>query len=153
MSHRSPERSICPVPISMICLSDVNVWFLASKLRLMCPIIASGNSLRLENGLVAVFLSYWTCSAMRLQLDWEIPDQVMDESLVRDLTDALKLEAAVRLFSEGRISSGYAAHLLGIPRQAFADILHERKIPLYTYAKGELEAEVNTLSGAIHRGA
>ena len=86
---------------------------------------------------------------MRLKLEWEIPGQQPDEIFLEELAVAVKLETAVRLFAQRRISSGYAAVLLGIPRIVFLDIVRERQVPLFEFGDGELQSEVDSLAAAI----
>ena len=67
------------------------------------------------------------------------------EPFARDLVDTIKREATLRLFAEGKISSGYAAKMLTMPRQEFLDLAGERHIPLSTYEPGDLAAETAVL--------
>jgi predicted HTH domain antitoxin len=50
------------------------------------------------------------------------------------------------LFTEGRISSGKAATLLGITRHAFLDLLRERGIAYVNYGEDEVASEVDAAS-------
>ncbi len=86
---------------------------------------------------------------MQLRFEWEIPGLELDEAFVQDLAAAAKLETAVRLFAERRISSGYAAGLLGISRIAFLDIVRERHVPLFEFREGELQNELDSLTAAV----
>ena len=74
-------------------------------------------------------------------------------SLVLDIPDSatadeVRLLVAIRLFQEGRASSGYAAAVAGLDRPAFWDELGRRGIPLIDYEAGELERDLPIASGA-----
>ena len=79
---------------------------------------------------------------VRLHLDWELPDGALEEPFRTDLVEAIRREAALRLFAGGKISSGYGAQMLGISRWEFIDMLRERGIPLFSYGEGELDREL-----------
>ena len=64
-----------------------------------------------------------------------------DEAFRAELAATVKTEAALRLFETGKLSSTYAAHMLGMSRMEFLDLLSERKIPLVSYAEGEIEEQ------------
>jgi len=84
-------------------------------------------------------------NAGTLHFDWNLPEGTLREPFAQDLVDTIKREATLRLFAEGKISSGYAAKMLGMPRQAFLDLAGERHIPLTTYGPGDLAAETAVL--------
>jgi len=77
-----------------------------------------------------------------LHLDWDLPDGALTEPFRTELVEAVKREVAVRLFADGRITSGYGAAMLGISRLEFIDLLKERRVPLFTYQEGELQQEL-----------
>jgi predicted HTH domain antitoxin len=56
-----------------------------------------------------------------------------------------KLAMAVKLFELGKVSSGQAAQLAGIPRVYFLYELGRFKISPFQYEEGELEQEVKSL--------
>ena len=58
----------------------------------------------------------------------------LEEPFRKDLVLTIKREVALRLFADGKISSGYGAQML-----------RERKIPLFAYGEGELDRELATL--------
>lgn len=90
--------------------------------------------------------------AATVRVEWELPADVeLDEPFRAELQLAVQREVAVRLFAEGKISSGYGAHLLGISRWAFIDLLRERRIPLFQYGPGELEEELATIDRLFPR--
>jgi predicted HTH domain antitoxin len=80
-----------------------------------------------------------------LHFDWDLPEGALREPFAQDLVDTIKREATLRLFAEGKISSGYAAKMLGMPRQEFLDLAGERHIPLTAYGPGDLAAETAVL--------
>ena len=44
-----------------------------------------------------------------LHLDWDLPGGALTEPFRTELVETVKREVAVRLFAEGRITSGYGA--------------------------------------------
>jgi predicted HTH domain antitoxin len=85
--------------------------------------------------------------AVKLHLDWELPDGALEEPFRTDLVEAIRREAALRLFAGGKISSGYGAQMLGISRWEFIDLLREKGIPLFSYEEGELKLELAAFDG------
>ena len=85
--------------------------------------------------------------AAKLHLDWELPDGALEEPFRTDLVEAIRREAALRLFAGAKISSGYGAQMLGISRWEFIDLLRERGIPLFSYGEGELNLELAAFDG------
>lgn len=83
-----------------------------------------------------------------LHFDWDLPEGALREPFAQDLVDTIKREATLRLFADGKISSGYAAKMLGMPRQEFLDLAGERHI-LTAYAPGDLAAETAVLDQFI----
>ena len=54
----------------------------------------------------------------------------------------LRLAAAVKLFEVGRLSSGAAAALAGIPRTAFLTRLADFSVPTFQMERQELEEDL-----------
>lgn len=55
--------------------------------------------------------------------------------------ETLRLAAAVKLFELGRLSSGAAARLAGIPRALFLTKLADFGVDTFTHSREELEGE------------
>lgn len=55
--------------------------------------------------------------------------------------EELRLAAAVKLFELGRLSSGAAAQLAGVPRPLFLMKLGEYGVPTFRLSKAELDQE------------
>jgi len=75
----------------------------------------------------------------------ECPDSVL-RSLHRTrerFADDLRLLAAVKLYEMGKLSSGRAAELAGMPRLVFLHRLAEHGVALYPEAPAELSADVD----------
>lgn len=53
----------------------------------------------------------------------------------------LRLTAAVKLYEMGRLSSGAAAHLAGIPRVVFLSRLAEFEVDTFTLTEDQLQRE------------
>lgn len=78
-----------------------------------------------------------------VRFEWELPDVVFDDRFrEEDLLRSLKEDAVVRLFAEGRVSSGAGAALLGISRRAFLELLYRKGVPYFKYGPEELQREL-----------
>ena len=69
----------------------------------------------------------------RIRLEMELPDGLVDKTFEAELLKGFKEEAALRLFKEGKVSSGFAARLIGISRLEFLNLLQKRAIPFVEY--------------------
>jgi len=81
----------------------------------------------------------------KIHLELELPEGLVDRQLEAELLRRFKEETAVRLFQEGKVSSGYAAHLIGIPRVEFLELLRRRGIPHVEYSAEDCREDLNTL--------
>ena len=81
----------------------------------------------------------------KLHLEWDLPETALQEPFRSDLIATVKQEVALRLYASGKISSGFGAVMLDTSRRDFVELARQRRIPLFSYADGELEAEVAAL--------
>ena len=82
----------------------------------------------------------------KLRFEWDVPEELFDEQFrEEDFLQILKEEAVVKLFEAGRISSGYAASLLGMTRRDFLELLQKRGVPFARYTEEDWEEEQRTL--------
>ncbi|HEX6384612.1 MAG TPA: UPF0175 family protein [Anaerolineae bacterium] len=72
----------------------------------------------------------------------EIPQDVLDSA--RLTVAELKVEMAVYLYAEGRLSVGKARELAGLSLWQFRQLLASRQIPVH-YDEDDLAEEVTTL--------
>lgn len=74
-----------------------------------------------------------------------IPDniRVMLNRTPEELGRDLKLYAALMLFQLGKLSSGAAAEMAGVPRVMFFDLCTDYNIPISQITPEELQAEVD----------
>lgn len=62
-----------------------------------------------------------------LRFEWNVPDELFDERFrEEEFLTQLKEDAVIKLFTAGRLSSGYAASLLGMTRRDFLERLQGR---------------------------
>ena len=84
--------------------------------------------------------------ARTLRFEWEVPDAVFDDQFQEEtFLTQLKVDAVCKLFTAGRLSSGYAASLLGITRRAFLDLLQQHHLPVIQYTEDDLAQDLQTL--------
>ena len=82
----------------------------------------------------------------KLHFEWDVPETLFDEVFLEEtFLEQVKQDAAVRLFAQGRVSSGYAASLLGMTRRDFLELLQRRGIPFAQYTEEDWEAEQQSL--------
>jgi len=80
------------------------------------------------------------------RFEWEVPDTVFDDQFQEEtFLTQLKVDAVCKLFTAGRLSSGYAASLLGITRRAFFDLLQQHHLPVIQYTEDDLAQDLQTL--------
>jgi predicted HTH domain antitoxin len=78
---------------------------------------------------------------------------VVDDEFVRasGLSEAeLRLELALLLYREDRLTLGQASRLAAVPQARFLDVLSERGIPVH-YGVSDLESDVATLRPSCSR--
>ena len=84
--------------------------------------------------------------ARTLRFEWEVPDAVFDDQFQEEtFLTQLKVDAVCKLFTAGRLSSGYAASLLGITRRAFFDLLQHHHLPVIQYTEDDFAQDLQTL--------
>ncbi|RME47890.1 MAG: UPF0175 family protein [Caldilineae bacterium] len=61
-----------------------------------------------------------------------------------ELDAQIRLMAALKMFELGKVSSGKAALLAGIPRTEFLEMCGRYRVSVFNYTPEELEAELQT---------
>lgn len=80
------------------------------------------------------------------RFEWDVPDELFDERFrEEEFLRQLKEDAVVKLFKAGRVSSGYAASLLGMTRRDFLELLQKRGVPFVRYTEEDLEKELRPI--------
>lgn len=68
------------------------------------------------------------------RFEWDVPDELFDERFrEEEFLRQLKEDAVVKLFEAGRVSSGYAASLLGMTQRDFLELLQKHGVPLVSH--------------------
>lgn len=86
-----------------------------------------------------------------LVLKWPIPNSV-DKKLEREIVNLTKEEVVLRLFNEGKISSGYGAELLGMGLAEFLGLLKERDIPFTQYTREDWKLDKEAVDEMMKSG-
>lgn len=78
------------------------------------------------------------------QIVWDVPQETLLALKVssQDVGETLRMAAAVKLFELGRISSGAAAHLAGVPRVVFLSRLADYGVDTFKLTEEQLQREV-----------
>jgi predicted HTH domain antitoxin len=82
----------------------------------------------------------------KLRFEWDVPETLFDDGFPEEtFLEQVKQDAVVRLFIQGRISSGYAASLLGLRRRDFFEFLQRQGLPFVQYTAADWEEEHQSL--------
>lgn len=65
---------------------------------------------------------------MKLAFELEVPDGSLDPRAEAELVRSVKEQAVLRLYAEGRVTTGEASEMLGLTRIQFLDLLHRSGI-------------------------
>lgn len=60
---------------------------------------------------------------MKLEFELEVPDGAVDKCAEAELIRSVKEQAALKLYSDERVTTGEAAEMLGLTRIQFLDLL------------------------------
>ncbi len=81
-----------------------------------------------------------------LRFEWDVPEELFDDQFQEEeFLTQLKEDAMMKLFTAGRLSSGYAASLLGITRRGFLERLRKQGLPFVQYTEEDLAKDLETL--------
>jgi len=81
---------------------------------------------------------------MDRKIEWEISQDTLlalNVSSQEEASEALRMAAAVKLYEIGRLSSGAAARLAGIPRVVFLSKLADYKVNTFQLTEEQLQGE------------
>lgn len=82
---------------------------------------------------------------MKLEIDLDLPDQILDADAGDRLRQALREDAVLRLYADQKVAPALAAQALGLTRIQFLELTRRRSIP-FTFADAEgLEADLASI--------
>lgn len=76
----------------------------------------------------------------------QLPDELnlAVRTTPEELGAQIRLMAALKMFELGKLSSGKAAELAGMPRIEFLEMCGRYRVSIFNYAPEELEAELRS---------
>ena len=77
-----------------------------------------------------------------MQVTMELPDQYFLTATPQEVAEEMKLNHALMLYKEGKISIGAACELASMNIYEFMKICKKHRIEILQYDEGELEEEV-----------
>ena len=80
--------------------------------------------------------------SIRVNVDLELPDEVLAELQDQDLSAKAKEAFVMELLREHHISQGKAAEVLGIPRTDLFPLMTKYQVPVVDLTEEELEEEL-----------
>ncbi len=88
----------------------------------------------------------WGNASMKLEVEQDLPPEVLKLVSAVDLRDVYRTEIVLRLFEEDQIGSAQATHLLGLTRMQFMELLRRRGIPHVSYTSDDLTEDLKDLN-------
>ena len=82
---------------------------------------------------------------MKIELELDLPQEIIDQVSQRDLEDACRTEVILRLFAQQKIVPVEATRLLGLTRIGFHQLLEERGVPFVVDLDDKDEEMLRTL--------
>lgn len=75
----------------------------------------------------------------------DVPDEVLIslKETSEEFAREIRMLAAAKLYQLGRLSSGRAAQLAGMPKVSFLHALHRYNVPVFDMSKEELERDID----------
>jgi len=76
-------------------------------------------------------------------ITWDIPRETLValKGSTEDVGDMLPMASAVKLYEMGKVSSGAAAHLAGVPRVVFLSRLADYGVDTFQLSEEELQRQ------------
>ncbi len=115
----------------------------AGAKRVLLQVVDGSHPLRGEQRLPWAFA--WSRLRVMTTISFELPDEAVLSMHVppTEVERELRMAAAVKLYELGRLSSGAAARLAGIPRVAFLAKLADYGVDTFRMSEEELVADLS----------
>jgi predicted HTH domain antitoxin len=84
---------------------------------------------------------------MKLEFEIEVPDGAVDKCAEAELIRSVKEQAALKLYSDERVTTGEAAEMLGLTRIQFLDLLRRTGLGLQVELDDEDFAQIRRWRG------
>jgi predicted HTH domain antitoxin len=78
---------------------------------------------------------------VRFEVPKEVKGKKFEHEYLTTAQQVLRELTVLRLFEQGKVSTGYAAKLLCLTRYQFIDLMARHRVPLWNYSKEELARE------------
>ena len=80
-----------------------------------------------------------------MQISFPLPERQFVTEPVDDVTEKVRLYAALGMYRSGELSIGAACELAGVDRYVFLDFCKRENVPLRTQTPEELENDLDQL--------
>src|ERR1035437_3830323 len=91
------------------------------------------------------YLQRYNEGAMKLEIELEVPDGAVDKGAEAELIRSVKEQAALKLYSDERVTTGEAAEMLDLTRIQFLDLLRRTDVGFRVELDDEDFAQIRRL--------
>jgi predicted HTH domain antitoxin len=85
-----------------------------------------------------------------MQICFPLPDKQFVAEPIENVTEKVRLYAALGMYRAGELSIGAACELAGVDRYVFLEFCKHERVPIQTQTPDELEEDVHKLITGNH---